>query len=172
MDHRENGLQFRYRDLTGSRGFFGGSEGQSRAKKFSGKAADHAGSGHGHSDDGTVCIGFCHFQSSTQERENILAAGWHDGNFWQIGIKILHQTQTMDEFFFGWRFVEIMIGNDDFYSMAVSFPDEFFYQLVSGEEFHIDEIQEEKQARQPPGECLLPSVPRQERRSLDGPRRW
>ena len=48
----------------------------------------------------------------------------------------------MDEFFFRGRFVEVMIGSNDFYSMAVCLPDEFFYQLVSGEEFHIDEIHE------------------------------
>ena len=142
MDHRENSLQFRYRDLTGSRGFCSGSEGQSRTKKFSGKAADHTGSGHGHSNDRAVCVGFCHFQSGTQERENVLAAGWHDGNFREVGIKILHQTQTMDEFFFRGRFVEVMIGSNDFYSMAVCLPDEFFYQLISGKEFHIDEIYE------------------------------
>ena len=55
-------FQLLHTDLTGCGGFGGSTEGEGRAKAFSGETADNAGSGHRHGDDRTVGVMLLHFQ--------------------------------------------------------------------------------------------------------------
>ena len=111
-----------------------------RTKYFTAETADNAGACHGHCDDRSVCIVCSHFLCCSQKCENVFLVLWHNCNFRNVCVHVLHLAETIDDICFCRSLEEVVVGSDNLNACCVSTVDDLLNNLITCEDLYVDQI--------------------------------